>query len=283
MQRNSVFNTDKDLSDSFFAQGHIDSQELKKIILSDERNGSFLFSILVELIQRIEHSLGSIKNTVQLSRGKFSDKTFGDHFHHIIDEEIGKVDLALSSITNFLKVNQTVQKINTVHTIIEDILKDHKNQINGKKIRIFQKFEEGLPETIVPDEHLRYILDSTLRYAIGWMPLSGRIGIITRPFTYQKESGESNVLPLEKGKYIEISVIFDGYKTAEPIETLLKYPYSPKKNGRVDFELKLIQEIVKKNKGIIEFWMDLKKERTSISLKFPMERRKIVYYPSIGK
>jgi len=283
MQRNSILNTDKDFSDPFFTQGHINSDELKKIIISNERNGSFLFSILVELMQRIEHSLGSIKNIAQLSRGKFTDKTFGDHFYHIINEETGRVGLAISCVNNYIKVNHTIQKINTIHTLIEEVFKNQKNQIEEKKIRIFRKFEEGLPETIVPDEHLRYILDSTLKYAMGLMPQSGRIGIITRPFTYQKESGESNVLPLEKGKYVEISVIFDGYKTAEPIETLLKYPYSPKKNGRVDFELKLIQEIVKKNQGIMEFGVDLKKERTSIFLKFPVERRKIVYYQSIRK
>ena len=283
MQINSIFNTDKDLSDSFFTQGHIDLKELKKNIISDERNGSFLFSILVELIQRIERSLGSIKNITQLSRGKFSDKTFGDHFYHIIDEETNKVGVSISCISNYIKVNQTVQKINTVHTLIDDILNNHKNDIEGKKIRVFRKFEEGLPETIAPDEHLRYILDSTFKYALGLMPLSGRIGIVTRPFTPQKESEESNVLPMEKGRYIEIAVLFDGYKTEEPLEIALKYPSIPKKNGRIDFELKLIQEMVKKNKGTMEFGVDLKKERTSISLKFPVERRRIVYYQSIGK
>ncbi|MBM4338956.1 MAG: hypothetical protein FJ110_05390 [Deltaproteobacteria bacterium] len=282
MQRNSIFNTEKDLSDSIFGQGHIDLQEFKNILLSDERNGSFLFSILVELIQRIEHSLGSIKNIAQLSRGKFSDKTFGDHFHYIIDEEIGKVDLALSCISNYIKVNHMIEKTNTVHTLIEEILSHHKLQIEGKKIRVFRKFEENLPETTALDEHLRYILDSTLRYAMGWMPLSGRIGIITRPFMLQRESRESNVLPMEKGKYIEISILFDGCrKTVDSLETILKYSSSGKQSGIVDFELKLIQEMVNKNRGIMEFGIDTKKERTTISLKFPVERRKIVYYESI--
>jgi hypothetical protein len=282
MQRNSIFNTDKDVPDSIFGQGHIDLQEFKKVILSDEQNGSFLFSILVELIQRIEQSIGSIKNISQLSRGKFSDKTFGDHFHYIIDEEIGKVDFALSCISNYIKVNHSVQKTNTIHTLIEDLLKIHKNQLEGKKIRVFRKFEEALPETIVPDEHLRYMLDSTFKYAMGVIPLGGRIGIITRPFVHQKEARESNVLPMEKGKYIEISILFDGYrKKSDLLETILRYPPFDKKNGMVDFELKLIKEIANKNKGTMEFGIDTKKERTSISLKFPVERRKIVYYESI--
>src|SRR4030042_6730449 len=156
MKNNSIFNIDNDLFQSIFPQGDMGSLDLKKLIMSDEKNGSFIFSLLIELIQRNEHSMESIKSFTQLSRGKFSDKTFGDHFQHIINEEIGKVDLALGCVLNYLKVNQTIKKANTVHTIIEDVLKKHQTQMGGKKIRVFKKFEDDLPEAIIPDEHLRY-------------------------------------------------------------------------------------------------------------------------------
>ncbi len=282
MKNNSIFNIDTDVFQSIFPQGDMGSIDLKKLIMSDEKNGSFIFSLLIELIQRIEHSMESIKNFTQLSRGKFSDRAFGDHFQRIINEEIGKVDLALGCVMNYLKVNQTIKKSNTVHTLIEDVLKKHQTQMDGMKIRVFKKFEEELPETIIPDEHLRYIFDSTLKYAMGLMPLNGGVGFITRSFIHQKESGDTSLPSVGEGKYVEVSVLFDGYrKTIDPLGTILK-PRSIEKKETLDFELRLIDEMVKKNKGMMEFGVDAKKGRTLISLRFPVERRNIFYYQSIN-
>jgi len=285
MKNNSIFNTKNDLFHSIFPQsdkGDPGSLEFKKMMISNEPHGSFKFSLLIELIQSIDHSLESIKNFTQLSGGKFSDKTFGDHFQRIINEEIGKIDLSLGCVLNYLKVNQTIKKTQTVHTLIEEVLKKHQTQMDGKKIRVFKKFEEDLPETITPDEHLRYILDSTLKYAMGLMPLNGGVGFITRSFIHPKESGEASLSSIGEGKYVEVSVLFDGYrKTIDPLGTVLK-TRSPEKKETLDFELRLIDEIVKKNKGMMEFGIDTKKGRTLISLRFPVERRNIVYYQSIN-
>jgi len=285
MKNQSIFNTQNDLLNSIFPQSDKDdpgSLEFKNLIMSNEPHGSFKSSLLIELIQRIDHSLESIKYFTRVSRGKFSDKTFDDHFHHILNDEIGKVDLLLSSVLNYLKVNSTETKINTVHTLIENVLKKNQTQIEEKKIRVFKKFKEDLPETITPDEHLKYILDSTLKYAIRWMPLNGGIGFMTRLFINQKQPGEVSAPSIGEGKYIEISIHFDGYrKTIEPFETILKDP-SPKKKETLDFELRLIDEMVKKNQGVMEFGIDGQKGRTLITLRFPVERRKVVYYPSIN-
>ncbi len=285
MKNNSIFNIQSDLFHSIFPQGDkgdIGSIELKKLIMPNEPNGSIKFSLLIELIQRIDHSLESIKNITRISRGKFSDKIFDDHYHHIIHEEIGKVDLVLSSVLNYLKVNSTETKINTVHALIENVLKKNQTQMDEKKIRVFKKFEENLPETITPDEHFRYILDSTLKYAMGLMPPNGGVGFMTRSFIHQKEPTEDSASSIGEGKYIEISVLFDGYrKTIEQFGSVLKDP-SPAKKETLDFELRLIDEMVKINQGMMEFGIDAKKGRTLISLRFPVERRKVVYYQSIN-
>ena len=42
---------------------------------------------------------------------------------------------------------------------------------------MFKKFDMDLPETIVPDEQLRFILDSLLQYTIALMPSDGEYGI----------------------------------------------------------------------------------------------------------
>jgi len=105
---------------------------------------------------------------------------------------------------------------------------------------------------------------------------------MTRLFINQKQPGEVSAPSFGEGKYIEISILFDGYrKTIEQSEPILKDP-SPEKKEPLDFELRLIDEMVKKNQGMMEFGIDGQKGRTLITLRFPVERRKVVYYPSIN-
>jgi hypothetical protein len=46
----------------------------------------------------------------------------------------------------------------------------------------------------------------------------------------------------------------------------------------MELELRLIKEIVQKNRGRMRFEVNEKKPRTLISLKFLVERRKVIYY-----
>jgi hypothetical protein len=47
-------------------------------------------------------------------------------------------------------------------------------------------------------------------------------------------------------------------------------------------ELRLIKEIIQKNRGMMKFEVNEKKPRTLISLKFPIERRKLIYYQPVN-
>jgi hypothetical protein len=80
------------------------------------------------------------------------------------------------------------------------------------------------------------------------------------------------------GRYIEILVVFSGYKKPfDQFETVLGIPGGQKEEA-VELELRLIKEIIQKNQGVMKFDVNEKKPRTVISLKFPIERRKLVYY-----
>ena len=46
----------------------------------------------------------------------------------------------------------------------------------------------------------------------------------------------------------------------------------------LDLALRLVDEIVQRNRGMMKFEEDEKKGKTAISLRFPVERRKMVYY-----
>jgi len=77
---------------------------------------------------------------------------------------------------------------------------------------------------------------------------------------------------------VEILIVFTGYKKpVEQFETVLGISAGQKEEV-VELELRLIKEIIQKNQGIMKFEVNEKKPRTIISLRFPVERRKLIYY-----
>lgn len=266
---------------AFLTKNETESIESKNII-PNEGNISFSFPFFIELIQRIKGSLESIKNLAQVSQGKFSDKEFGNYFNLLVTEDIEKIDLLLIHVLDYIKVNFTVRKSNTVHIFIEEVLKKHYVQLEEKKVRLFKKFEKDLPEIIAPDEELRYILNSILQYAMISMPVNGSIWFLTKSFVLPSERSEDQGLFKKDGKHIEISVIFTGYKKPKEQFTTVMPISGPQREEGFDLELRLVNEIVKRNRGKMKFGVDEKNSKTFISLSFPAERRKVIYYQPVN-
>jgi hypothetical protein len=78
---------------------------------------------------------------------------------------------------------------------------------------------------------------------------------------------------------LEILIVFTGYRTsAERFETVLGI--SPfQQDDSIELELRLVREIIEKNRGAMKLEVNETKTRTLISLRLPVERRKVVYYP----
>ncbi len=258
----------------------------KKPITPEEKNllnGQYTDSFplfLIELIHRIKNPLVSIKTFTQLLREKFNDIEFKEYFYRIVTEDIEKIDSLLNSLLNYIRINTPIQKTNTIHLILEEVLKKYENQLEERNIKIFKRFEKELPETIVHDEQLRYILNSILQYAIPTIPPNGSIGFLTKTFNIQKEIGDQKKSIQKNGRYVEVLIVFTGYKKpAEQFETVLGIPAIQEEEA-IEFELRLVKEIIQKNRGMMKFEFNEKKPRTLISLRFPIERRRLVYYQS---
>ena len=73
---------------------------------------------------------------------------------------------------------------------------------------------------------------------------------------------------------------FTGYyKPNEHLRSALGIPV-PQPKDPIELELRLIKEIIQENRGTMTLEVNEKKPRTVILLKFPVERRKVIYYPS---
>ena len=252
---------------------------------TDERgnldgNGSSLFSpLFIELAHRINNTLSSIRNITQLSRGKFKDLEFEDYFHRSISDDIEQIESVINGLINYMKVCTPIVKSNTVHSLLEEIVERHRAQIEEKKVRLFKKFERELPETVVHEEQLRYVLNSILHYAIVSIPPNGSIALLTKVYDHQKTSGDKKGGVQKDGRYVEVMIGFTVYKKPLVSPEMGFRNVALQRDEAMDLILRLVKKIVQKNKGIMRFDIDERKPQTFISLIFPVERRKIVYYP----
>ena len=238
-----------------------------------------MLPLFLEVVRQTKGTLESIKNFVQLSQGKFREKEFGDFFYQAVTEDIEKTDWALTHFLDYIKVSSPVRKKNTVHTLIEELLKRHRVQLEEKKIEVFKHFGNDLPEVTVPDEHLRYIFDTLLRYAMASLPLHGSIEFLTRPLHSQTLAHPDQILSKQNGKDVEISVAFTGFKKprAQLETSLCREGIMP------GLELRLVGDVVKRNHGTMKLMEEAEMARTHIFMKFPGERRKRVYYQTVNQ
>ena len=266
-------------SESSSVKEGLESIKSRLDFLTNERNAPFLTPFFIELIQRIKYSLGSIGNYTQISRGKFSDRQFGEYYYRAVTEDIEKMEMVLNSLIDYMKLHTPIRKTNTVHNIIEEILRKHQVKLEEKGIKLLKRFEKDLPETVVPDEQLRYVLGSVLQYAMVVTPPHWNIALSTKSLLLEKETGEAEGLLKRDGKHIEISVVFAVHqKPSEPAPGTAPI----QKEEAPDILLRFVKEVVLRNHGTMKIGADEKRTKSFISLRFPVERRMVVYYQSVN-
>ncbi len=282
MEKESIFDfldeVQQSQSISLESKAETESPKFKESIIPNERTAFLLFPFFIELIDQFKESLKNLKNFARIFQEKFKEKEFGEYFNRMIGDDIKKIELVQNSLLNYIRINNPIIKTDTVNTLLEEELKKYQVELEEKKIKLFKTLEKNLPETAVPDDQLRYILSCVLQYVIALIPPSVSFGLFTRSFTHQREKGDDETLVRKERKYVEILMVHTGYK--KPMDPLGPASGIParQKEGILDLTLRLVDEIVQRNRGMMKFAEDEKKEKTTVSLRFPVERRKVVYY-----
>ena len=239
-----------------------------------------LFNVFMELVQRVKGSLAGMKTFAFLSKDKFSDAELGEDFYQIVSEDIEKTISLLNCFQDFLNFNTPMKKMNTVNNIIEEILRKLEDQIAEKKIKIIKKqFERNLPETSLPDEQLRYVLNSIIQYMLHSTRPFGSIGFLTQQFEPSGSEGEDMSLLQKDGKYIEVQIASMGDKQRELLDLVPGMTADQSENG-VDLILQLVKEIVQRNRGALTLKINSQQSMSFLSVILPMERRKVIHYLS---
>jgi hypothetical protein len=249
---------------------------------SIRKNGLSLPIYFVELFNRIKASLSAMQAFAFLSRENFRDRELGEHFYRIVNEDIGKTVSLIECFNDYINFSTPMLKSNTVNTLVEEVIRKHESQFEEKKIRIIKRqFEKDLPETVLPDEQLRYILNSVIQYTLISIPPEGSIGFLTRLFDMEALKAEEIGQLQKDGRYLEILVVSAGYeKPGEETGIVPEMGTAHQEEKTVELILKLAKEIIEKNKGMMRYKAYNDKPMTFISLILPIERRNIIRYPS---
>jgi hypothetical protein len=236
-------------------------------------------SFFIELISGIQNSLKLIKDYTKISQIKESDNGFSEYFS-LVSNEIENIDTVISCFLKYNKLSTPIKKKNTIHNLIEEVLKKNDSRLTEREILIFRRFEDGLPETIVPDEVLRYILSSVLDYAIALTAPGGGIGFSTRSVGSDDKGEKEPPLPQMQRRYIEIVLIFTNNKQIiEQFANTSEMQRRQETEPGLNLILRFVREIVQRNRGTMEATLDGKKGKTSILLRFLAEKREVMYYP----
>jgi hypothetical protein len=216
-----------------------------------------------------------------LSRENFKDRELGEHFYKIVNEDIAKTISLINCFNDYINFSTPMVKRDTVNTLVEETIKKNEGQFEEKRIKIIKKqFEKDLPETILPDEQLRYILNSVIQYALLSTPPGGSIGFLTRFLDTETVKGKEWGQLQKDGRYLEVLVVSAGYEKSDEEAGVVPGMASPHQEEAAELILKLAREIIEKNKGMMRYKVYEDKPMTFISLVLPVERRSVVHYLS---
>jgi len=251
--------------------------KLEEPDFSDEKSIPLSPLFLLETLRDIKKTVGSIYKIGLLSMEKSNNNEDREHSWRAMTQGFDQIVSIVNMLSSYINVTSPIVKKNTIHCILEEILESNEKKLHARQIELTKTLEEELPETIFQDEQVRFILNLVLQYVILSTPSSGRIEIVTQFVNNQKEQDLSSVDPL-KSKYSEILI-----SSSHPNYPLSESPGAPEvpkieREGTSHFILRLVREMIRRNQGMIDFQMDQMKSRTRISLKFPVERRRVAYY-----
>jgi len=267
--------------DSFPMKDELKPTESKKEGLSDQQGPSFMESFLVELVHNIKNSLTSIYHTSVLTMEKYDDVEIRKRSHDQVKEDIKKIDSVLNSVLNFININTPIIKTNTLYMILEEILEANEKQLRQKNIKINQKYEKDLPDTFIHPEQVRFILHSVLQHAILSTPPDKGIGLLMKSSNSHHGTVAEKTSPENGRRYIEVMIGFD--EDRKPVNQLdnVAETSENQKEGMTGLILKLANEILQRNHGMM-VEAHGKNPKTLINMRFPVERRKVVYYEPIA-
>ncbi len=252
-------------SSASYEAENVDSPEEKIVALSP------LF--LVETLRDIRKTVTLIYKVALLAMEK-SENADKERTRMVITKAYDQIISTLDTLSGYIHVTSPITKKDTIHCILEEILESNEEKLQARKIELKKMFAPEIPETTIHDEQLRFILDLAFQYTILSIPYGGKIEIATQFVDAPKEEALLN-RSLLNNRYSEI--LISSSSSPYPFNEATEAPRI-ERNGTSHFILRLIREMVRRSQGSIDFQVEQIKSQLRMSIKLPVERRRLAYY-----
>lgn len=234
--------------------------------------------LLIDVIQSTKSMLCDIRDLSRLTHKKFINNDFEELFVTQISSLIEQIEMLLDGFINYARSRTAVTKKDTVNTLLEKRLEKHQHRLEAKKIRVFKKLEKELPETVVPDEHMAYILDSILQYAIVLLPFGGDIVFSTKSSFVAARPTFGAAAPIREDYSRRSVQISAAYKGADEQRKMEMKSWPRQGETALNLLLRLVSLLVSEYQGTMEHESDETKTGGRIVLKFLSDRRHELHY-----
>jgi len=275
-----VSENEDDLFASYLKQLEAKPAESETEHLPGEQPSPFLTSFLIELVHSIKNTLASISQATLVALERVDDPVSRKHPYAQVKDDIKKIDSVLNSLLNFISVNTPITKTNTLHLILEEVLESNEKPLREKNIRIVKRFAKDLPETYVHTEQLRFILHSIFQYAILSVPQNEPVAVLVKSLD-PPEGADLHETSGGKGGYLEVIIAFNGNRKVDSSPECGASTPNGQREDAVGLILVLVKQVLERNGGMMVIKTDGQRPNTLIGLRFPVERRKVVYYEPI--
>ena len=239
-------------------------------------------TFFVGLASEITSSLNKTKEYARLAERSLPDNGATRYFYQIA-KDIDKIERLLDVYIKFHRINTPTRKANTVHTIIEKLVKKHGDKLKEKNVRLFRRFENGLPEIIVHDKQFEYILDHLLLCIIGLISPNAGITFSTKSRTNKDKIAQGQqVISHRDAQYVYISlVITDCLEPAKHFGKKLSFQHHQQGEILTSLMMRFVEETVSKNQGILRVEADEVKKQTFFIMRFSAQSKQAEVYVDV--
>ena len=244
------------------------TQNQAKLIQSERLNATS--TIAQKIVHEANTPLSIIKNYLAILKRKLSEDQPVEEEIRIINEEIDRLALIISELSDFSELKIQPNDPLDVNALLSNLIRIFQESLILKpNINTHLKLDPSLPTVMTDKNRMIQVFSNLIKNAAEAMPEGGNLYISTRYVSNSIDAIINQAADSTQGN-VEIAIRDDGSGIAEAVKSRLFEPYiTSKGTGHAGLGLSIVYNIVKSIKGTITCKSDNKKG-TSFKIVFPI-------------
>ncbi|MBC8432026.1 MAG: HDOD domain-containing protein [Desulfobacterales bacterium] len=244
------------------------TQNQAKLIQSERLNATS--TIAQKIVHEANTPLSIIKNYLAILKRKLSEDQPVEEEIRIINEEIDRVALIISELSDFSELKIQPNDPLDVNALLSNLTRIFQESlILEPNIKTHLKLDPSLPAVMTDKNRMTQVFSNLIKNAAEAMSGRGNLGISTRYISNYMDDKTNQVADNTQG-HVEIIIEDDGPGIPDTVKTQLFEPYITSKGaGHAGLGLSIVYNAVKKLQGTITFESD-NKQGTSFKINLPI-------------